>query len=94
MEGDGLLPAYMQRIVPATGTVFFAKALNRSVTGNMNEMVAEAKCAGLEDGTVSPFDAGMKLNDLLRSTLTGPDGQPYDKPREAMKRLFDSGVSR
>src|ERR1700730_18645970 len=38
MEGDDQGAAYERFIAPATGTVRFAKALNRSVTGSMNDM--------------------------------------------------------
>src|SRR5262249_51491262 len=42
MEADGLGFLYLRFIVPSTGTVRFAKALNRSVTGSVNDMIKHA----------------------------------------------------
>ncbi len=42
MEADGLLNIHSQRIQPHLGTIQFAKALNRSVTGSMNDII---RCA-------------------------------------------------
>src|SRR6266478_6608336 len=36
MEADGQASVYDRVIAPASGTIRFAKALNRSVTGSMN----------------------------------------------------------
>ena len=41
---DGQQFIYRKFIAPSAATVSFAKALNRSVTGSMNELVEEAKC--------------------------------------------------
>jgi hypothetical protein len=88
MEGDGQSFVYHRFIAPASGTVRFAKALNRSVTGSMNELVATATL-WLADGDLSPYDVGFRINDLLLSSLAGPrDG--YGKPREAFKALIAS----
>lgn len=38
-EDDGQAFVYQRFIVPASGTVQFAKALNRSITGSMNDHV-------------------------------------------------------
>jgi hypothetical protein len=43
MEEDGQQFAYRKFIAPGTGAVSFAKALNRSVTGSMNDHVQAAK---------------------------------------------------
>ena len=42
-EADGLELIYQRLIAPASGTVRFASALNRSVTGSMNDLVNHAK---------------------------------------------------
>jgi len=89
MEEDGLLSAYMQRIVPASGVVQFGKAFSRSVTGSVNELIATATLF-MADDDLSPYDAGQRLNDILLSILAGPDGKPYGKPREAMRELIDN----
>src|ERR1700693_1190063 len=39
MEDDGQAFVYHRFIAPASGTVSFAKALNRSVTGSVNDLV-------------------------------------------------------
>ena len=67
-EDDGQSFVYQRFIAPASGTVWFAKALNRSVTGSMNELV---KCAEvwLADGEMAPYEVGPKLNDFLLSAL-------------------------
>ncbi len=65
---DGQSFAYQRLIAPATGTVGFAKALNRSVSGSMNELVKFAKHWLMEDD-ISPHDLGFKLNEILLSSL-------------------------
>jgi hypothetical protein len=89
MEADGQAFAYHRFIVPATGTVRFAKALNRSVTGSMNDLINHAKVR-LAEGELSPFDVGFELNDVLLSSLARSKTEPYGKPREAFKDLVNS----
>ncbi len=88
METDGQKFTYRKFIAPASESVTFAKALNRSVTGSMNDMINHAK-AWLAQGDISPSDAGFKLNDLLLSALAQSKSCPYGKPREAFKRMAD-----
>ncbi len=89
MEADGQAFVYQRFMVPASVTVRFAKALNRSVTGSINELI---KCAEymLADDEMSPFDVGFRLNDILLSALSGGKSCPYGKPSEAFKLLADS----
>ena len=42
MEDDGQSFAYQKFIAPASASVTFAKALNRSVTGSMNDYIQGA----------------------------------------------------
>jgi hypothetical protein len=42
----------------------------------------------LEDGELSPFEIGFKLNDVLLSAIANQD-HAYGKPREAFKALMD-----
>ena len=86
MEDDGQQFAYHKFIAPTTGTVSFAKALNRSVTGSMNELVLAAKRV-LASGNVSPHDVGFELNSLLLSALSSDKSRGYGKPKQAFKRL-------
>jgi len=80
MEADGQAFAFLKFIAPNCGTVSFAKALNRSVTGSMNDMIFHAKIWLIEGG-LSPFDVGFKLNEIPMSPLG------YANPREAFKSL-------
>ena len=79
---------YGKLIAPTSGSVRFSKALDRSVTGSMNELVKFAKF-WLEEGEPSPFDIGFKLNDLLLSALAASKKDAYGKPNEAFRALAD-----
>ena len=85
MEDDGQQFAYRKFIVPARGTVTFAKALNRSVTGSMNDHVQATKFYLADD--MSPHEIGFRLNETPLSALTNADGRKYANPREVFKRL-------
>ncbi len=86
MEADGQAFVYHRFIVPATASVRFAKALDRSVTGSMNDLIRHAT-AWLAEGDVAPFDVGFRLNDILLSALADSDSSPYGKPRDAFRAL-------
>ena len=85
MEDDGQQFAYRKFIAPASGTVSFAKALNRSVTGSMNDHVQATKFYLVDD--MSPHEIGFRLNETPLSALTDADGRKYANPREVFKRL-------
>ena len=91
MEDDGQSFVYQRLIAPTSGNVRFAKALDRSVTGSINELVKFAK-VWLEEGEISPHDVGFKLNDVLLSALACTKSDSYGKPREAFKSL--TGLSK
>jgi hypothetical protein len=86
MEDDGQAFVYQKFIAPSSATVSFAKALNRKVTGSMNELVMAATCS-LESGEVAPHDVGFGLNDLLLSAIASEEDRRYGRPKEAFKRL-------
>lgn len=88
MEADGQGSAYHRFIVPATASVHFAKALDRSVTGSMNDMTRHA-AAWLADGDIAPFDVGFRLNEIPMSALAG-GGSSYGMPRKAFRALVGS----
>ena len=88
MEDDGQAFVYQRFIAPASGTVNFAKALNRSVTGSMNDLIGHAKY-WLENDEFSPFDIGFKLNETPMSALTNDGSHGYGLPSEAFKLLAD-----
>ncbi len=85
MEADGLEFIYQQYIAPASGRVHFASALNRSVTGSMNDLVKEAQFLLAEDD-LSPFDVGFKLNDTPLSYLGYRDSRASFKALGAAAR--------
>jgi len=86
MEDDGQQFAYRQFIAPASGTIQFAKALNRSVTGSMKELIFTAEM-WLFAAELSPHEVGFKVNDTLLSALATEGSHGYGKPNEAFKLL-------
>jgi hypothetical protein len=81
MEVDGQMRGYQCFIAPASGSVRFAKALDRTVTGSINELVKYAT-SYLETGEISPYDVGFKLNVVRLSALV-EGKRDYGKPKEA-----------
>ncbi|PHQ34794.1 DUF6933 domain-containing protein [Rhodopirellula bahusiensis] len=84
---DGKQFIYRRFIAPSNGTLSFAKALNRSVTGSMNDHIHAAKFM-LEDG-MAPSDIGYRLNETPMSALNGPDGRKYGYPKDVFANLVD-----
>ncbi len=84
---DGKQFIYRKFIAPSSGTVSFAKALNRSVTGSMNDHIHAAKFM-LEDD-MAPGDIGYRLNETPMSALNGPDGRKYGYPKDVFSNLVD-----
>jgi hypothetical protein len=76
---DGLESLYHQ-FAAALDTIEFSAALNRSVTGSMNDLMLNAKQWIGEQGD-SPFDAAVGLNQMPMSALG------YGNPRKAFKAL-------
>ncbi|HCS55806.1 MAG TPA: hypothetical protein DIW81_30165, partial [Planctomycetaceae bacterium] len=79
---------YEEFIIPSSGTISFAKALNRQVTGSMNELVMTATSA-LESEEIAPHDLGFELNNLLLSAIATKEDRGYGRPKEAFRRLVD-----
>jgi hypothetical protein len=86
MEDDGQSFIYQKFVAPASSTVRFATALNRSVTGSMNDLIGHA-VAWLEAGDVAPHDLGFGLNDILLSALATSKSGKYGTPNDAFKLL-------
>jgi hypothetical protein len=80
MPSDGNEFIFRRFIAPASKEVRFSKALNRSVTGSMNDLVYHATMWMVER-ELSPFDAAFKLNEIPFAALG------YRNPREAFKAL-------
>ena len=85
MEADGQQFAYDRFIAPAGASTCFAKALDRSVTGSMNDMIRHARY-WLAQGNDSLFEVGFRLNEIPMSALTC-NGSRYGRPREALQEL-------
>ena len=83
---DGQEFVYRQFIAPATEPVRLARALNRSVTGSMTDLINHAT-AWLVEGDLPADDLGVRLNDILLSALASSKSFPYGKPRDAFKAL-------
>ncbi|HVC93742.1 MAG TPA: hypothetical protein VND64_08630 [Pirellulales bacterium] len=80
LAADGQEFIFRRFIAPASGTVQFSKALNRSVTGSMKDLAYHAKF-WLSEGELSPHDTSLRLNEIPFSPLK------YLKPREVFKSL-------
>ncbi len=89
MQDDGQQFVYAKFIAPASGSIRFAKAIDRKTTGSINELILAAD-HGLADGDVSTNDVGFQMNQVLLSALASVDFGGYGKPREAFTKLADS----
>jgi len=89
MEDDGEGEIYHRHVAPSSDTVEFAKALSRSVTGSINELVMAAKIHLIE-GDMAPHEVGFKLNNFLLSSIAGDCDDRYGRPKEAFRRLAQS----
>jgi hypothetical protein len=77
---DGYELIYERIIAPSMRTIEISKALNRSVTGSMNDLEIQAKTI-LCGGTVSPWDVSDKLNGIPFSYLK------YNRPKDMFKEM-------
>jgi hypothetical protein len=91
MEDDGQEFVYQRFIAPASASVRFAKALNRSVTGSMNDMTKHA-AYDLAEGDVVPFEIGSRLNGIPMSALKH-DGSTHGFPRDAFRAMIEEAGS-
>ena len=66
MEADGLSEIYRKLVAPSSEKVTFATALNRKVTGSLNELVMSATFA-FESGDTAPHQVGFDLNGFSRT---------------------------
>jgi hypothetical protein len=88
MEDDGQSFIYQKFVAPASDTVSFAKDLNRSVIGSMNDLIGHT-LAWLEYGDIAPHELGFRLNDILLSAIAISKSDKYGKPNEAFQRLAE-----
>lgn len=85
LADDGQQFTYRRLIASASSKSQFAKALNRTITSSMNELILSAT-AWLEDG-ISPYEVGFKLNTVLLSAIAPTKAAKYGLPREAFKAM-------
>lgn len=87
MQAENKEEVYARSILPVAGSIRFAKALNRSVTGSMNDLVKHVKY-WLAQGNVSFADMGMRLSEIPMSALKSR-GEPYGFPRDRFKAILN-----
>ena len=87
MEAEGQGAAYERFIAPASATVRFAKALNRSVTGSMNDMTKHA-AYWLVAGDVAPSEIGSRLREIPMAALKH-DRSTYGFPRDVFEEMVN-----
>lgn len=80
MADDGLGGLYLRLVGPSAASVIFAKSLNRSVIGSMNDLINCAKI-WLTEAELAPSDVSFKLNDMPMSAIK------YAHPRAAVVKL-------
>jgi hypothetical protein len=73
-------------MIPIMGSVQFAKPLDKSTIGSVNELVKVATRI-LQDETIAPFDVGTELNQILLSSIATKDDLGYCTPYDAFKRI-------
>jgi hypothetical protein len=91
MDADGQEGVYERLVSPVSGLVQFAKALNRSVTGSMNDMTKHAAYY-LTAGDVSPVEIGSRLKGIPMSALKH-DGSTRGFPGDVFKAMVDKAES-
>ena len=80
LRDDDQGSVFERLIVPSTAQVRFSKALNRAVTGSMNDLVFQAKVHLIRQ-EISPYDTSFRLNEVPMSYLK------YASPRQAFANL-------
>ena len=65
----------------------YAKSLNRSVIGSMNDLIFGARF--MIDGGIDLQEAADRLNETPLKALTSPDGRRYAKPNEVFRRIIE-----
>lgn len=88
MIADAYGDAFERFIAPASKEIRFAKALNRTVIGSMNELILVADCV-MSAGDISLAEVGSDLNCTLLSAL-GQCKRDYGEPKEAFAKLVES----
>ena len=87
LEADGHRGVYEQSIAPLLGSVRFAKALNRSVIGSMNDLAKMASFY-LEEGDLSLIDISSRLKDTPMTGLKYA-GSTHGFPRDVFADMVN-----
>ncbi len=85
---DGFQIALRQSVTDAAVRTRFAKTLNRSVTGSMNDLVQSAKLLLVDHG-LSLHDVCDRLNETPFKSLQDAGGRSYANPREVFNLQAD-----
>lgn len=85
LDAEGQTGVYQHWIAPDSDSVQFAKSLNRSITGSMNDMIRHA-AYWLESGEVSPIEIGSRLKEIPMSALR-QDGTKYGFPQNVFAEM-------
>jgi hypothetical protein len=86
MEANGC-EFVAQTVLPADAeSVRFAKSLNRSVLGSMNELTQLAELL-IEEGKLTGPEIAERLNNTLLSALAASGSGGYGCPKEAFREL-------
>ncbi len=80
MDADGNRLLYEKQIAPQHASVSFSKAVARSVTGSMNDLVIQAK-AHLVRNEISSYDLSFRLNEVPMAYLN------HRHPRDAFQSM-------
>jgi hypothetical protein len=91
MEAEGRRGVYERLVGHASGSVRFAKALNRSVTGSMNDLMKHA-AYWLAEGRISPLEISARLNETPMSALK-QDGSTHGFSGDVIKAMVDQAGS-
>lgn len=86
LEHDQQIHALDKLAAVSASTPHFAKALSRSITGSMNDLIFGAKLL-LGDG-VDRLEAASRLNKTPLSALSTADGRNYANPREVLEEFM------
>jgi hypothetical protein len=88
LQADGHERVYDRHVAPASASVRFTRALNRSVTGSMNDMTKHA-AYWLAAGDCSPLEVASRLNTMPLSALKH-NRSPYGLPRDVFRALVET----
>ncbi len=89
LKDDGKRSLSKRFITPGRESIQFAKPLNRTVTGSMNEMKKEARY-WLRADRLSDLEISRLLNESLLSILAPSKSARYGRPRDAFQKLCNN----